>query len=80
MLRNPNRFLVKQVESARRRRVRAEAHADRMELQRLRAADPMPASTGSAPDLSDLEFEPETDLVEAAAELGIDLSGVTGAG
>lgn len=37
MLRNPNRFLVKQVESARRRGVRAESHADRMELQRLRA-------------------------------------------
>ena len=77
MLRNPNRFLVKQVESARRRRVRAEAHADRMELQRLRAANPMPQSSGPAPDLSDLEFEPETTLVETAAELGIDLLGVS---
>lgn len=76
-----NRFLSKAVRSKLIRADRAERHSDRMQLEQLRSGQVVP----SRKPLSRAELDAindsmvlESDLLAAAAELGIDLSGVEG--
>lgn len=76
-----NRFLSKAVRSRLIRADRAERHSDRMQLEQLRSGQPVPSrepmSKAELDALND-SMMPEGDLLAAAAELGIDLSGVEG--
>lgn len=76
MLQNPNRFLVKQVESTRRRRARDERHADRMEVQRLQAQSIVKVASPVAAEVELDDIPNERDVIEIAHELGVDLTGV----